>query len=211
MTDCIDATVCINCGRTALFNGVLLVRVNQSGVGIWKCKFPCDAIKTKKAPGTRQSNKRVIITKFWTNSLLERISTQLSVRTSSLDQQGKPSKTLCPTHYNYDLMIPLVHASMEEPLGWVLFWAKYLHAAWAVEQLTERVTKELSKHTHVVTLSALVVSCYCTGDKFSGRKMRRYLDIGRNEQLVYRSAQDRLLSYFHVTEENYARLVKRWL
>lgn len=195
-----------------MFDGVKLVKVeNPLGIAKWQCEAPCEKNKKKKKISIRKSNNRVIIGEVWTNSLLERLSTQLSVRTSNLQPAGDTSKSACPAHYNYDLMIPLVHASEQEPLGWLLFGAKYLHDVECEMLLREHIARELPDHKFAVSLVDLVIDNYCFGLVISGRSLRRQLDIGRGVQHVYHVAMQKLLSRFHVIEENYARIVKRYL
>lgn len=212
MTDKIDAATCKCCGRTTLFDGVQLVRTNpKCEVGKWQCKVPCEKDRKKKRVLVKKSNNHVVIGEVWCNSLLERLSGQLSTRTVSFEPKGEQYKLPCPAHYAYDLMIPLAHASKKEPLGWIIFGAKYMQDEDTLEALRTHVAAELPKHQYAVSLVDLVVDNFCYGVIISGRSLRRQLDLSRGAQSVYHAAMQRILSNLHIVEENYAREVKKFL
>jgi len=214
-----EPATCRCCGKTALYDQVKLTRVEQAGsVDKWQCETSCEKNKKKIRVSVSARNGTVRISELWTNSLLERLSCRLSPRTSSLEETGEPSKLACPKHYAFDVMLPLVHASKHEPLGWLLFGAKYLHNTDVIRALVKHVTTELSKYLHteeerdtVGALARLAVGCYCTGLVISERQLRRDLDIGRGTHRKYQTANADLQSHFHMVEESYARAVKKYL
>ena len=213
MTDCIDATVCAHCGRSALFDGVELISdENVIGRKVWHCvKLPCASNSSEKPNVKRKRKKEVRIHQLWTDPLLERLSSRLSPGTSQIGLVGDPSKLSCPKHYSYDIMIPLVHASVEEPLGWVLFGAKYLDNGNMRQVLRGYVTRKLRVGDHKAALADLIVLCYCTGRPITARKLRRTLDLGRGSDRPYHQANERLLNNLHAIENNYSRLVRKYL
>jgi hypothetical protein len=158
-----------------------------------------------------QSKKTVRFDKLWTEPLLERLAVQISVRTASLESVGDPTNLPHPSHYAYDTMLPLAHASEIEPFGWVLFGAKYLNAPWAVQALRARVVSELADSAYSEEVARRVVMCYCTGEPMSARGLRRTLEIGRRESAWFCRVKDQQLSHFHAVESEYARLVRKFL
>lgn len=208
VTDEIYTIKCIQCNRSALFDGVELMKVeSRPGLEKWVCATGCRR-KTKK---TKDRKNRVRNEHLWTNPLLEHLSSQISLNTVSFEYGGDPIKGLSPSRYAYDIMLPLAHAQNEEPFGWVLFWAKYLSAEWAIIRLHTHVVKELPDHARVAHLGRLVTLCYCTGARVSERKLRKVLDIGRGPHLKYHQANEWVLGNLYAIEENYARLVRRHL
>lgn len=153
----------------------------------------------------------VRIGRLWTNSLLERLSTRLTIKTVDFEPTGDRGSTLRPKHYCFDIALPLAIAAEREPLGALLFEAKYMGGKVATRALEDHVLQELPTGEHVVALATLVVACYCHGRGLTGRSLRRTLDIGRRTARAYQGASDTLLSRFYVSEENYARLVRRCL
>lgn len=156
----------------------------------------------------------VRIGQLWTNSLLERLSTRLTIKTVDFAPTGDRGNTLRPKHYCFDIAIPLAIAAEQEPLGALLFEAKYMGSKVATRALEDHILQELvmvASGKHVVALATLVVACYCYGRRLTGRSLRRTLDIGRRTARAYLGASDALLSRFYVSEENYARLVRRCL
>jgi hypothetical protein len=203
---------CRCCGKSSLHDGVKLVRTNPHGeVGKWQCLAPCEKNRKKKQISVKKSNNRVMIREVWCNSLLERLSGQLSTRTVSFEPKGEQSKLPCPAHYAFDLMIPLAHAGKQEPLGWIIFGAKYVHDEEMLEALRTHVAAELPEHQYTVSLVDLVVDNFCYGLIISGRSLRRTLDLSRGAQSAYHAAMEGILSNLHAVEENYAREVKRFL
>jgi hypothetical protein len=203
---------CRCCGKSALKDGVRLLRIKViNGLDKWQCEASCEKNKIKKKVSVMKSNNRVTIGDVWCNSLLERLSGQLSVRTVSFEPKGEQSKLACPAHYAFDLMIPLVHASKQEPLGWVIFGAKYLQDANTLEALRTYVDAQLLKYQYTVNLADLVVDNFCYGLIISARSLRRTLDVSRGTQSAYLTAMQGILSTLYAVEESYAREVKRYL
>ena len=203
---------CRCCGKTALWDGVKLIRIKvQWGLDKWQCRSPCERNRRKKKVKVRRSNNQVMIGDVWCNSLLERISGQLSPRTVSFEPRGDSSKLSCPSHYAFDLMLPLAHAEKAEPLGWIIFGAKYMHDEHTLKQLQTHVAAALPEHQNTINLVDLVVDNFCYGLIISGRSLRRTLDLTRGAERAYYDAMQGILSNLHAVEESYAREVKRFL
>lgn len=149
--------------------------------------------------------------RLWTNTLLERLSVRLAVKTVQIGQVSFASRSGSPSHYAYDVMLPLAHASEEEPLGWVLFGAKYMHNETMIAVLRKHVVAELPGHKWIDMLADLVVVSYCTGRRISEREVRRTLHVGQGKHLQYHQANERILANLAAVEANYARLVKKYL
>ena len=165
----------------------------------------------KKKVNVQKMNNRVMIGEVWSNSLLERLSGQLSTRTVSFVPRGELSKKACPDHYAYDLMIPLAHAERIEPLGWIIFGAKYMNDELALKMLRSHVAEAFGGQGDSDEFADVVINNFCYGAVISGRRLRRALDLTRGTEIVVRNAMQRILSNLHAVEENYAREVRKLL
>lgn len=203
---------CRCCGRTELQDHVRLKRIKVlSGLDRYECVAPCERNKKKKKVKVKRGNSRVMIGDVWCNSLLERLSGQLSTRTVSFEPKGEQSKLACPEHYAYDLMIPLAHAERTLPLGWIIFGAKYMHDANAMKQLLDNVAAAFGGQENADKYARIVVDHFCYGLLVSARSLRRTLNLTRGAESAFQSAMQGILSNLHAVEESYAREVKKYL
>lgn len=170
-----------------------------------------DQGKGKRGKNSAQRRPGVSSGKIREQPLLERLALRLTPHSCQLVHTGQAVRNIAPSHRNYDVVLALVHASQAEPLGWVLFAAKYLDAPWALQRLNTLLREELAGLPNLEKLAPLVARAWCDNAEFSGRALRRELGLGRQACEEHQQRIEKALNYLNALEENLAYYCKRAL
>jgi hypothetical protein len=155
----------------------------------------------------RTANSGVRYRHLNTNSLLERLSVQLSLKGSKLEFTGTTVKRAVVRDHVYDTVLALVHAGEQEPVGWIIFMAKYMHDECALSILRNYLLMGL-ENNHLADIALL---WFCEGEKKSARELRRDLDLTRVQSTSHRRRITGMVDRLLVVEEAFATYVRRAL